>query len=265
MKPPKRTWYDSASAAQKLDCTVGDIEYYITEGHLRYAFATNNILNRSDLVLLRNQDLYRGISERLERLSRPDFLRCFEFTLERPTPTSVEPVEFLYLPHSWLSRMYVVDEDILDVRAHMFQLLDGSPVSIWRNGDPLRLHGERLGTKNQAGVLSDFIISSEELDLLGREENNEHIDENARAPERVIFEPPKKPNEYALAICDFANRYVKEYGLAPEGKALGHFMANHGKHEIGFTKIAQGVYDFNGKRMTQRQLSARLKSYRKEK
>ena len=255
-----RTWYDLDTAAAKLGCSRSDIEYYVKEGLLRFAVKSQEVLRPTDVVLLRNSDLPTSAVTRLRNLVKPDLMQCFEMTFEGAGVELVEaPGDFLYLPYEWLPRMYVVKDHFDEVRAHLFQLLDGTEVSLWVKGDSsYRLWGERLQPLDGTGLLRDATVSHEELNRLlsPNEDSRETV-------EGVFFRPPEKADEIALAMCEFANRYVGEFGKAPEPRALAAYMVEHGERELGFTKVARDEYDLNGKRLTLRQLKERLKSYKR--
>lgn len=256
---PKRIWYDLQAAAAKLGCSESDVQYFIKEGQLRFAVPTQQVLKSISVVLMRNSDLPEIVQGRLGSLVKPDLMRCFETGF---SDTVIEPVEkpgdFLYLPFEWLPRMYVTEDGFNEVRAHMFQLLDGTEVSLWMSGDCYRLWGERLQPLDNSGLLKDFIVSHEELERL----SGTQADSSVR-PSEIRFAPPQKADEIALAMCDFANRYVDEFDKAPEARALAAYMVEHGEKELGFTKTARDEYDFNGKRLKLRRLKERLEAYKR--
>jgi len=254
---PKRSWYDLHSAAAKLGCSESDLEYFIKEGQLRFAVSTEKLLMPSSIVLLRSSDLPEAVQLRLNTLVKPDLMRCFDVSVDNAVVKPVrEPGDFLYLPYQWLSRMYVTEDSFGEVRAHMFQLLDGTEVSLWLDDNGYRLWGERLSPLDSSGFLMDAIVSHEELEkLLGA-----HEDSRGK-PTEIRFVPPEKADEIALAMCDFANRYVGEFYKAPEPRALAAYMVKHGEKELGFTNTARDEYNFNGKRLTIRAIKDRLRTY----
>ena len=256
---PKRTWYDLDAAAAKLGCSRSDVGYYIKEGMLRFAVGTQQILKPKSVVLLRNSALPGAVQQSLSALVKPDLIKCFDMAFGGSAVGPVqEPGDFLYLPYQWLSRMYVSEDSFGEVRAHMFQLLDGTEVSLWLDDNGYRLWGERLSPLDSSGFLMDAIVSHEELEkLLGA-----HEDSRGTA-DQVLFRPPPKADEVALAMCEFANRYVAEFGKAPEPRALAAYMVEHGEKELGFTNIARDQYNFNGKRLALRAITDRLKTYRR--
>ena len=255
---PKRRWYDLEAAAERLGCTRSDLEYYIKEGQLRFAVSTQQVLKPTGVALMRNSDLPQPVQGRLGSLVKPDLMRCFETTFSDTLAESVhEPGEFLYLPFGWLPRMYVTEDGFDEVRAHLFQLLDDTEVSLWMKEDCYRLWGERLPPLDSSGLLKDAIVSHEELERL-----LETHGDSRGSTEEVVFSPPEKADEIAQAICEFANRYVSKFGKAPEARALAAYMVEHGKEELGFTEVARDEYDFNGKRLKLRQIKERLKKYR---
>ena len=256
---PKRSWYDLHAAAAKLGCSESDLEYFIKEGQLRFAVSTEKLLMPSSIVLLRSSDLPEAVQLRLNALVKPDLMRCFDVSVDNAVVKPVrEPGDFLYLPYQWLSRMYVTEDSFGEVRAHMFELFNGTEVSLWLNDNGYRLWGERLQPLDSSGLLKNAIVSHEELEkLLGA-----HEDSRGTA-DQVLFRPPLKADEVALAMCEFANRYVAEFGKAPEPRALAAYMVEHGEKELGFTNTARDEYNFNGKRLALRAITDRLKTYRR--
>ena len=257
MRPTDRTWYDLDAATQKLGCSRSDVEYYLKEEHLRFAVSTVKVLKPSGVVLLRNSDLPEAVQLRLNTLVKPDLMRCFEVSLDNAVVKPVqEPGDFLYLPYQWLSRMYVTEDAFGEVRAHMFQLFDGTQVSLWLEEGIYRLWGERLQPIDDSGLLENFIVSHEELERLSGTQGDSSV-----RPSEIRFVPPGKADEIALAMCDFANRYVEEFDKAPAARALAAYMVEHGEKELGFTMTARDEYDFNGKRLLLRTIRDRLTKY----
>lgn len=265
MARPTRQWFDRASAADALACTQSDIDYLIIEDQLRYAVPLSAVLEAAGSFLALNESLPSEVLIRLNRLRRPDFLTCFDFTLSNK-PAVIKPqTRFLYIPHSWLSFMYLTEEDDAEVRAHKLQLETGEPISLWLDSGRIHLWGVRLGALNEAGLLEKAVFSAEELQALG--EGEAHREAKLEAPSVPIpvrFSPPEKADEAAREICDFANRYVEEFRKAPTASALASYMLQHGAGEIGFSKTDRDTYDLNGKRIKLRQLQERLRNYRSE-
>lgn len=257
-----RQWFDRASAADALTCTQSDIDYLIMEDQLRYAVPVSAALEEGGSFLALDKSLPPEVLIALNRLHRPDFLTCFDFTLSKK-PAVIQPeTRFLYIPHSWLNSMYLTEEDDAEVRAHKFQLETGEPLSLWLDSGRIQLWGLRLGAFNEAGLLDKAVFSAKELQALGKGEVHGETKleaENVSIP--VRFSPPEKADEVARDICDFANRYVTEFGKAPAARTLASYMLRHGADEIGFRKTGRDTYDLNGKPLKLRQIQERLRSY----
>lgn len=265
MARPTRQWFDRASAADALACTQSDIDYLIIEDQLRYAVPVSAALEAAGSFLALNESLPSEVLTALNRLRKPDFLTCFDFTL-RDKPAAIRPeAQFLYIPHSWLNSMYLTEEDGAEVRAHKFQLETGEPISLWLDSGRIHLWGLRIGALNEAGLLENAVISAEELQALaGDIAPSEAKLEAQNVAIPVRFSPPEKADEAARDICDFANRYVGEFGKEPNARALASYMLRHGAGEIGFSKTGRDTYDLNGKPLALRQIRERLGNYRRD-
>lgn len=258
----EREWFDKASAAAKLNCSEADIDYLVLEDRLRYAVPVSDALEAAGSFLALNEALAPEVHAALHKLYRPDFLTCTDFTLSEK-PTDIQPEErFLYLPHSWLGAMYLTEEEDAEVRAHMLQLESGASVSLWLDSDRIALWGVRLGALTEAGFLINAAFSATELRALS--EKSAHKEASSGPQERttlVRFSPPDKADELALDICDFANRYVAEYGRAPSAAGLVNYLKSQSSAEVGFREVESASYDLNGKKIKLRQIQERLRNY----
>ena len=265
MARPARQWFDRVSAADALACTQSDIDYLIMEDQLRYAVPVSAALQAGGSFLTLNESLPSEVLIALDRLRRPDFLTCFDFTLSNK-PAVIQPeTRFLYIPHSWLNSMYLTEEDDAEVRAHKFQLESGDAISLWLDSGRIHLWGLRLGALNEDGLLENAVFSAAELEALsGEAATGEAKLEAKSVANPVRFSPPDKADEAARDICDFANRYSTEFGKDPNARALANYMLRHGAGEIGFSKTDRDTYDLNGKPLKLRQLQERLRNYRSE-
>jgi hypothetical protein len=161
--------------------------------------------------------------------------------------------------------MYLIEEDDAEVRAHKFQLETGEPLSLWLDSGRIHLWGLRLGALNEDGLLENAVFSAKELQALGRDVAPSEAKLGAQsvvAP--VRFSPPEKADEAARDICDFANRYVDEFGKEPTAGTLASYMLRHGADEIGFRQTGRNTYDLNGKPLALRQIRERLRNYRRD-
>ena len=268
---PRREHYDIEGAAEFLGCPVSDVEHYIKEGYFRYAVPVQRL---GDVTVLSNDELPASIRERVETAVHPDFRVCLEIQMSAIDATKVASgIKYLYVSQADLHKFYVTEDDGFDVRAHLFEMLDSTKVSLWCGGPPnatfYSLWGERMGQLSDKKMLPDALLSREELMTLkpsSKAAEGSSVADSAmtHGPTTVMFNPPQKADEVAIDLCDFANRYVKEFSKEPGAKALAEYMTRTGKDEIAFEKSERDHYLLNGKRLSLRSIRDRLKQYRRE-
>ena len=272
MALPLRKHFDVESAAAYLGISKADLEYYLEEGTLRHALAMHDS-QQTLVVYLRDlpdetRDNILGM-----RGQSPDLGKLHAIKLAAKVPRHACP-EFLYVTNQQMARFQVSEEfgSKEDQRCFLLSDLDGEPLTLWRDG---RLHAEWLW-KLTGSTLAGISVTREELDRLSSpaedSESAPTIEPETKADEpkspQAAFVLPNKPDETAITLVDYGNRYFKEKNEIPTLDQFIVYLSAHGS-EIDFRRLnpekntnkGDMRYSLNGKLLAYRNMKRRFNTY----
>ena len=268
MALPGRRHFDIESAAEYLGCSVSDLNYYLDEGMLRFAFYITE--DWMPLDAFAHDDLSQELQTKMYRL--PDLPDDHDFKkIKRKAPEKSSCPGFLYV--SGYHRRLALEKMNADgARIYYFETLNGESINIWEWGSL----SYALSHLREDGELSGTVLPREELDRFAPEakaKGKAKPNEKTVEPKRVYAVPLGKPPEQSFIIVKYANQFFWESGEHPKLNAFGKYLQVHAGGE-GFRirsseemaastkRHEREEYDFNGYGMTAKSLDRALKTYR---
>ena len=224
---PKRSYYDIQSAARLLNISVDDLNFHLRESNLKYAFTPEAFDSQTIIPLT---ELPEPTQRQIERvLKQPEAIDIHDIA----APTEIlsrysgSTHNFLYLHHNKLKQCLAIWSEPEAYRGFVMYLADNSAVSLFNQDG--RLHGAWLGDINDDGVLSEAVISAEEIEEY-LPNNNE--DQTPNHPERsqshsdgqLPFSTGERADDVRRAIAEMGNEYFKKFGKTPTPKQLRTYM-----------------------------------------
>ena len=264
---PKRKHFKLEDAVEYLECAQSDIQYYLQEGCLRYAVPCQAF---EGFALVAIASLPEATQKTLAGLIKPDLLRCHDIGLIVDESVQAIPLpEHLYFKHADRARYYVTEDDGVQVRAHLLELFDGTPVSLWLlvNEDQ-RMHvltGAYIGSTDADGCPAESVLTREELDRMVSAPVHSIVSQPVVVNQLINpFKLPQKANDIAIAMCEYGNSYSQKYGKVPSVvELLNHMLKDVEK--LGMVAGAEkGMYFFNGVKLKERQFKERYGKYLSE-
>jgi hypothetical protein len=224
---PERSYYDIKSAARLLNISVDDLNFHLREGNLKYAFTPDAFDSQTIIPVT---ELPETTQRQIERvLKRPEAIDIHDIA----APTEVfnrysgAHHDFLYLQHNELKQCLAIWSEPEAYRGFVMYLADKTAVAIFNQDG--RLHGAWLGDINDDGVLSEAVISAEEIaEYLPNinddthQNHPEHSQSDSDAP--LPFSTGERADDARKAIAEMGNEYFKKFGKSPTPKQLRNFM-----------------------------------------
>lgn len=224
---PKRSYYDIQSAARLLNISVDDLNFHLRESNLKYAFTPDAFVSQTIIPLA---ELPEKTQRQIERvLSRPEAIDIHDIAapMEIFDRYSGASHDFLYLHHNELRQCLAIWSEPEAYRGFVMYLADNSAVSLFNQDG--RLHGAWLGDINDDGVLSEAVISAEEIaEYLPNNNEDQHPNhpENSQSHSdgQLPFSTGERADDVRRAIAEMGNEYFKKFGKSPTPKQLRNFM-----------------------------------------
>lgn len=223
MALPERRHFDIESAAEYLGCSVSDLNYYLDEGMLRFAFYITE--DWMPLDAFAHDDLSQELQTKMYRL--PDLPDDHDFKkIKRKAPEKSSCPGFLYV--SGYHRRLALEKMNADgARIYYFETLNGESINIWAWGSL----SYALSHLREDGELSGTVIPREELDRFAPEAkgkakpNEKTVEPKPDKSEEVrLFAYPKLADEIAQLMTDQMNRFIKENGQIASEKILRDYI-----------------------------------------
>ena len=258
MPLPPRQEYDLKGAAAYLGCGTEDVLYYLHKGMLRLAIATDYL----------DFDYLAPLNELPPRVQQ-EITEVLEYGVDIMKPPTVDLVpdkslhfQFLYLNH--LLRHQIMEAAEGEV-VQCFQTFTGEQVTAWLNGELNSGTIKRIYLHNEDGWIKNTVVPAEELDRLlhgGAVSSDE-----PKSPQ-AAFVLPNKPDETAITLVDYGNRYFKEKNQIPTLDQFIVYLLDHGS-EIDFRRLnpekntnkGDMRYSLNGKLLAYRNMKRRFNTY----
>lgn len=253
----KRQHFDIQGAAEFLELSVSDVEYYLKEGELRYAIAKKDYKN-FDCILL--EELPDPVKSEVKGLPMDAFLEVPHVEMSPTKHFAMELPEFLYIEHSRLNQIYRGDEG-QDLWSFRWQTFAGEEVTLWLDN---LLFGRYLQRVDETGHgLESRMLSREELERFAEKltgESTPLVVEEASQDEP--FKLPQVTNDIAEAMCEYGNRYFREHSKIPKPAQLRNYMLEHGSDDLKLTYDSrEKEFSFGGERLSDRQFKYRRSMY----
>ena len=267
----KRLHFDLQGAAEYLGISLGDVEYYIKEGDLRYGIE-KFYFSKMKLVPLERLDATQQRSIQDRKGAYYQTAKHSPVTLTEAKLASLEPIDtpnYLYFRHTVIKDCYWFEDghEAGHIYAQLLENLDGSLVSLWLPSDETA--SEWFAAICPVGKFADWnhnydnydidqpiypcVITREDLDRLKGKESTETD---------LPFKLPKVTNEIAEAMCEYGNRYFLENKKVPNAIELRVYMLKDGAQDLQLTFDARDKqFSFGGKPLSERQFKQRMQDY----
>ena len=207
-------YFSIEGAAEKLGCTASQIQFYLDEGLIRYAW-DSHADNSPPFDIVDMMDL-------------PDSWRPGEPV----DPSSIKPLKgkFLYLPSFHLNRNKTDKIKQFQLSGDFLENFKGQlVVVVYDITDELGLDSRQIAYPTITINVSNPIITNEELIRFSEafsEEAEEELEDEVEEVEEILPYrlPPKIKQEKSRAIVHFANSFYKEFGKEPTTNPLVNYM-----------------------------------------
>ena len=267
----KRLHFDLQGAADYLGVSIGDIEYYIKEGDLRYGIEKFYF---SKMKLVCVDSLEEGWQQAIldHQGTYYQTAKASPVTVTEAQLTALEPIdtlEYLYFRYTAIKDCYWFEDahQAGQIYAQVLEDLDGSLVSPWLpSGETAH---DWFAAICPVGKFADWnhhydnydvdqplypcVITKDDLDRLKGGESTETD---------LPFKLPKVTNEIAEAMCEYGNRYFLENRKVPSPVELRVYMLKYGAQDLQLTFDArEKQFSFGGDVVKLRQFKERYMSY----
>ena len=280
----KRQHFDIQGAAEFLELSVSDVEYYIKEGELRYGidnfyFSQMMIIPLAMLTQAQRKKILatHGVYY-VSESSSPVVLSETSFKATKP----IKPQQYLYFKHTAIKDCFWFDTGGEEGSAGLIytlvlEALDCSLVSLWsQSKDESRDWFAAICNVGKFAAWNhhydDFdydqpiypcVLTLEELGRFAEKltgESTPLVVEEASQDEP--FKLPQVTNDIAEAMCEYGNRYFREHSKIPKPAQLRNYMLEHGSDDLKLTYDSrEKEFSFGGERLSDRQFKYRRSMY----
>lgn len=262
----KKTEFSVGEAAKELDCSEGDIRYYLSQDKLRCAIDSSQI--KHDLIvslfeLYSNEELAQKMCS-LSPSRRSDWedFRLSEKDLAHVNTSRVAP-NFLYFFSDGFIRQANCKDGVQRPWTCVFADFNYHPVYLLSrcSDKSFKCVGVDLGEiqADDYGIntLEPIAISGEELDrfVQGGSTTRKPLLSNTFTP------PPERDNDVARIICRYGNELAVQLKKEPDYMEIIEHIVKRGHSDFPINYI-KGELKIGDTVLRKKDLKARLKRYR---
>ena len=269
---PERQQFDIEGAAEYLGVSVNTAKHHVINGDLRYAiesfyFSSMKVVALEDLPkttkgkLLDAKDKGWDSDEHSPALLKGKSLESVAWA---------KAPEHLYFSHRSIKESFWHENGELQgwLFSHLLEDANGSLVSLWK---PSETQGQWHSAQCKVGQFSEWnkhidnfdtdnplypcLLTLEELERFSGGSKGREI---AQEP----FVLPMKADDIAEAMCEYGNRYFREYGKTPTALELRGYMLTEGKEALQLSfDSREKEFSFGGTPLKERQFKESVSNY----
>ena len=260
----QRRDFDLEGAADYLDCSVGDVLYYLDKGLLRLAALTDHL---SEVYAVLFADLSAELQEELKSLYNPDGIDLSQIKISADAKV-IEPFpSSIYITHFQRNKVKDTVHE-LGEPIWIFQDLEGEELTIWTDKSPRAVWFYEEGRQ-----IAGTYLAKEELDRFA----DNALEDPSKAGEEVASDwlpfslTGKRHNDIQRTMVEFGNRFYREKGLVPTADQLIAYLADN-YSSTGFrirseqekqqaTGNGKKDFEFSGEGLNRKSFDDRYSSY----